>query len=105
MTAAQPALARLGSAIRDAGWSLALEVIDESRRDAAIPALERLKRAEQLGDMPTFIQELAREVERPDPSRMRHGGPLVALARDHARQRESLGFAPREVVTEFLVLR
>ncbi len=105
MTAAQPALARLGSAIREAGWSLALEVIDECLRDAAIPALERLGRAEQLGDMPTFIQELAREVERPDPSRMRHGGPLAALARDHARQRESLGFLPREVVTEFLVLR
>jgi diguanylate cyclase (GGDEF)-like protein len=105
MTAAQPALARLGTAIRDAGWSLALEVVGEGLRDAAIPALERLGRAEQLGDMPTFIQELAREVERPDPARMRYAGPLAALARDHARQRESLGFQPRDVVTEFLVLR
>jgi diguanylate cyclase (GGDEF)-like protein len=105
MTAAQPALARLGSAIRVEGWALALEVVDEGLRDDAIPMLARLGRAEQLGDMPMFIQELAREVERPDPTRMRRGGPLAALARDHARQRESLGFAPREVVTEFLVLR
>jgi diguanylate cyclase (GGDEF)-like protein len=36
---------------------------------------------------------------------MRIGGPLAAIARDHARQREALGFAPREVVTEFLLLR
>src|SRR5436190_3262019 len=90
MTAAQPALGRLGSAIRVAGWALALEVIEEGLRDDAIPMLARLGRAEQLGDMPTFIQELAREVERPDPTRMRHGGPLAALARDHARQREAL---------------
>ena len=39
------------------------------------------------------------------PERMRVGGPLAAIARDHARRREALGFAPREVVTEFLLLR
>src|SRR4051812_50191249 len=55
--------------------------------------------------MPTFITELGREVERPMPERMRIGGPLAAIARDHARNREALGFAPREVVTEFLLLR
>src|SRR4051794_13734168 len=55
--------------------------------------------------MPTFIAELGREVERPEPGRMRVGGPLAAIARDHARNREALGFAPREVVTEFLLLR
>src|SRR5438128_10127313 len=59
----------------------------------------------QLGDMPTFISELAHEVEHPEPERMRRGGPLAALARDHAREREALGFAPREIVTEFLLLR
>jgi diguanylate cyclase (GGDEF)-like protein len=36
---------------------------------------------------------------------MRVGGQLAAVARDHARRRESLGFAPREIVTEFLLLR
>src|SRR4051794_41871213 len=55
--------------------------------------------------MPTFIAELGREVESPLPGRMRVGGPLAAIARDHARQREAFGFAPREVVTEFLLLR
>src|SRR5712672_3297107 len=70
-----------------------------------ISSLVRLGRIAQLGDMPTFITELAREVERPMPERMRAGGPLAAIARDHARQREALGFAPREVVTEFLLLR
>jgi diguanylate cyclase (GGDEF)-like protein len=102
---AQPALARLGSAIRGAGWVLALEVVQEGLAGDAIPSLSRLDRVGQLGDMPTFISELAREVERPDPQRMRRGGPLAALARDHAREREALGFAPRDVVTEFLLLR
>ncbi|MDQ3824069.1 MAG: GGDEF domain-containing protein, partial [Actinomycetota bacterium] len=41
----------------------------------------------------------------PQPGRLRPGSPLAALVRDHAREREALGFAPREVVTEFLLLR
>jgi diguanylate cyclase (GGDEF)-like protein len=55
--------------------------------------------------MPTFISELGREVDTPLPGRMRVGGPLAPVARDHARQREALGFAPREIVMEFLLLR
>ena len=80
-------------------------MVEEALHDGAIPVLERLQRAAQLGDMPTFVSELAREVEQPEPGRMRRGGPLAALARDHAREREALGFAPRDVVTEFLLLR
>jgi diguanylate cyclase (GGDEF)-like protein len=102
---AQPALARLGEAIRDAGLELAAEVVDEGLEGDAIPSLARLDPGNQLGDTPTFIEELAREVEHPEPGRMRRGGPLAALTRDHARRREALGFAPREVVTEFLLLR
>ena len=105
MTAVQPALVRLGSAIREAGWELALEVVQEGLAGDAVPVLSRLDRMGQLGDMPTFISELAHEVEHPEPERMRRGGPLAALARDHAREREALGFAPRDVVTEFLLLR
>jgi diguanylate cyclase (GGDEF)-like protein len=100
-----PALQALGADLRAAGWDLALEVVDEGLADDVIPSLVRLGRVAQLGDMPTFITELGREVETPMPSRMRVGGPLAAIARDHARQREALGFAPREVVTEFLLLR
>src|SRR4051812_744109 len=99
------AVSELGASLRQAGWDLSLEVIDEGLRGDAIPSLARLGRVAQLGDMPTFIAELGREVERPEPGRMRVGGPLAAIARDHARNREALGFAPREVVTEFLLLR
>lgn len=95
----------LGAELRANGWELALEVVEEGLADDVIPSLARLGRVAQLGDMPTFIAELGREVERPMPERMRIGGPLAAIARDHARQREALGFAPREVVTEFLLLR
>jgi diguanylate cyclase (GGDEF)-like protein len=99
------ALSALGAELRSNGWELALEVVEEGLTDDVIPSLVRLGRVAQLGDMPTFIAELGREVERPMPERMRIGGPLAAIARDHARRREALGFAPREVVTEFLLLR
>jgi diguanylate cyclase (GGDEF)-like protein len=99
------ALSALGSELRANGWELALEVVEEGLTDDVVPSLVRLGRMAQLGDMPTFITELGREVERPMPERMRAGGPLAAIARDHARRREALGFAPREVVTEFLLLR
>ena len=99
------ALASLGAELRANAWELALSVVDEGLRDDVIPSLVRLGRIAQLGDVPTFITELGREVMTPAPDRMRVGGPLAAIAREHARQREALGFAPREVVTEFLLLR
>jgi diguanylate cyclase (GGDEF)-like protein len=99
------ALSALGVDLRGNGWELAVEVVEEGLAEDVVPSLVRLGRAAQLGDMPTFITELGREVELPMPERMRIGGPLAAIARDHARQREALGFAPREVVTEFLLLR
>lgn len=99
------ALTALGGELRANGWELALEIVEEGLRDDVIPSLSRLGRVAQFGDMPTFIAELGREVEMPAPERMRVGGPLAAIARDHARGREALGFAPREVVTEFLLLR
>lgn len=98
-------VSELGAELRRSGWDLALEVIHEGLRDDVIPSLARLGTVAQLGDMPTFIAELGREVQVPTPDRMRIGGPLAAIARDHARNREALGFAPREVVTEFLLLR
>ncbi len=88
-----------------AAWDLALEYIEEGLRDDAVPSLARLGQVGQLGDMPTFIAELAGELAHPEPERVRRSGPLAALVRDHAREREALGFAPREIVTEFLVLR
>ena len=99
------ALEELAAEIQASAWELALAVVEEGLLDDQIPSLQRLGRLGQLGDMPTFICELARELVDPQPERMRRGSPLAAQAREHARQREALGFAPREIVTEFLLLR
>jgi diguanylate cyclase (GGDEF)-like protein len=99
------ALSRLAEEIRLDAWELALSVVEEGLRDDVIPPLSRLGRVGQLGDVPTFVSELAHQLADPTPDRMRRGSPLAALVRDHAREREALGFAPRDIVTEFLVLR
>lgn len=98
-------LSALGDKLRSNGWELAVEAVEEGLRDDVVPSLARLGRVAQLGELPTFIAELGREVREPVPGHMRIGGPLAAIAREHARERETLGFAPREVVTEFLLLR
>jgi diguanylate cyclase (GGDEF)-like protein len=99
------AVERLAATIREAAMELAREVVEEGVRDDAIPSLERVSEVARLGDMPIFIVELAQRVGEADAEPLRRGGALAALARDHAREREALGFAPREVVTEFLLLR
>jgi diguanylate cyclase (GGDEF)-like protein len=99
------ALERLADEIREQSWDIALEVVEEGLRGDAIPSLQRLGQVGQFGDVPTFIVELSRELADPQPARLRQGGQLAALVRDHAREREALGFAPREIVTEFLILR
>ena len=99
------ALAAIAAEIRDASWSLALQVVNEAVRGQAIPSFERLDRIHQLGDIPTFITEVGRELAHPEPDRLRRGSVLAALVRDHARNRESLGFAPREILMEFFLLR
>jgi len=98
-------LDELASAVEAKAWDLAVEVVEEGLVDDQLPSLQRLGRLGQLGDMPTFIAELARELLEPWPERLRIGSALAAQARDHAREREALGFAPREIVTEFLLLR
>ena len=82
-----------------------MDVVEEGLLADQLPSLQRLGRLGQLGDMPTFIAELARELLEPQPERLAIGSALAAQARDHAREREALGFAPREIVTEFLLLR
>ena len=98
-------LAQLADEIRAEAWDLALAVVEEGLESDSIPPLARLGRTGQLGDMPTFIAELAEYLHRPRPERLLRGSPLAALVHDHAREREALGFAPRDIVTEFLVLR
>jgi diguanylate cyclase (GGDEF)-like protein len=98
-------LGELGSAISGAAWDLALEVIREALRDELVPSLDRLGRLGQLGAMPALVAEIGAELSGPEVGRMRPGSPLATLVRDHAREREALGFAPREIVTELLLLR
>src|SRR5438132_144280 len=98
-------LDQLASAIQADAWQLAVETVEEGLRDDQVPSLQRLGRLGQLGDMPTFIAELARGLVVPGRDRLPIGSPLAAQAREHAREREALGFAPREIVTEFLLLR
>ena len=100
-----PALTELGAAVRENGWLLAAEIVDEGLRDDAVPSLARLGRAAQLGDLPTFLAELGRELQEPQPGRLRIAGPAAGIAREHSRGRLLLGFSPREVVTEFMLLR
>jgi diguanylate cyclase (GGDEF)-like protein len=103
--AERDALRRLGGKIRDRGWDLALEVVEEGLADDAVPSLARVGRLGQLGGLPTFVDELGRQISDSQPRRGAHASALAALVRDHAREREALGFAPREIVTEFLLLR
>jgi diguanylate cyclase (GGDEF)-like protein len=98
-------LEELASAVQARAWELAVDVVEEGLLDDQLPSLQRLGRLGQLGDMPTFIAELARELTEPHPERLGIASALAAQARDHAREREALGFAPREIVTEFLLLR
>jgi diguanylate cyclase (GGDEF)-like protein len=99
------ALEELASEIEAEAWELALATVEEGLVDDQIPSLQRLGQVGQLGDVPSFIVELARELTDPQPERLRRGSTLAAQAREHARQREALGFAPREIVTELLLLR
>src|SRR5205823_949422 len=71
----------------------------EGLRDDVIPSLARLGELGQLGDLPSLIAELARQLEEPDSL------ALAARVRAHAQEREAIGFAPREIVAEFLLLR
>ncbi len=98
-------LAQLAGEIRAASWDLAAQVVELGLRDDSVPSFARLGRLGQIGDLPTFVGALATELEEPRPERLLRGGALAVLVRDHARSREGLGFSPREIVTEFLLLR
>jgi diguanylate cyclase (GGDEF)-like protein len=92
-------LRRLVADMRDAAMELAAEVA------AGVEALASVDEPARFGDIPIFIHELAGQIEAPEADRAARESPLASLARDHARRREELGLAPRDVVTEFLLLR
>jgi diguanylate cyclase (GGDEF)-like protein len=92
-------LRRLAAEMREEAMALAAEVA------AGVDVLGHVAAPERFGDIPIFIHELAGQIEVPEAGRAARESPLASLARDHARGREQLGFAPRDVVTEFLLLR
>jgi diguanylate cyclase (GGDEF)-like protein len=92
-------------AVEASGWDLAVATVEEGLVDDQVPSLQRLGRLGQLGDLPALIVELSRELIDPAAQRPLRGSPLAARARQHALQREALGFAPREIVAELLILR
>ena len=95
----------LADTLRRNAWELALEAVEDGMRNGAVPRLADLEPLERVGDIPAFIGELAREIADPQPARFHVASPLLELARAHATNREAYGFAPREVLTEFLLLR
>jgi diguanylate cyclase (GGDEF)-like protein len=78
--------------VRTSAWDVAVECVDRALEEGAVPSLARLGRLGQLGSLPSFVAALG---EDGDPSE---------LALDFARERESLGLAPSEIVAELLVL-
>jgi hypothetical protein len=61
-------LVRLAEEIHRSAQDLALEVVEEGLADDEIPSLGRLGRDGQLGDVPTFIDELGRQLGEPEPT-------------------------------------
>jgi diguanylate cyclase (GGDEF)-like protein len=91
--------------VEASAWDLAVATVEEGLVDDQVPSLQRLGRLGQLGDLPALVVELSRELVDPPAERLLRASPLAARAREHARQREALGFAPREIVAELLILR
>lgn len=104
-SAEESRLGELGGAISAASWDLALELVQEALRDELVPSLDRLGRLAQLGALPALVGEIGVELARAGGGPLTLGGTVAGLVRDHAREREALGFAPREIVTELLLLR
>jgi diguanylate cyclase (GGDEF)-like protein len=91
--------------IQASAWDLAGATVDEGLLDDRVPSLQPLGRLGQIGDLPALIEALLRELREPATEQLVCGSRLAAQAREHVREREALGFSPREIVTELLILR
>ncbi|MEX0817270.1 MAG: GGDEF domain-containing protein [Gaiellales bacterium] len=81
----------MAGVVQGSAWDLAVESVDEALREGAAPSLARLGRLGQLGTLPSFLAALGDD----DPKK---------LVEELARDRESLGLAPREVAAELVIL-
>lgn len=98
-------LVELAAELGAAREELAGRIVEEGLRDDRVPSLARLERRSQAGLLPSLIATLSGALCNGDTPAVGRSTPLAALVRDHARERESLGFGPREIVTEFQLLR
>jgi|1186.fasta_scaffold01671_1 diguanylate cyclase (GGDEF)-like protein len=103
--AARDGLQTLSETLREHAWELAVEAVQEGLLTGTVQRLGELGPLDRIGDIPAFVGELAREIADPQAERFAGSGALLELARAHARNREALGFTPREVLMEFLLLR
>lgn len=81
----------MAGVVQGSAWDIAVETVDEALREDAAPSLAHLGRLGQLGTLPSFLAALGDD----DPAK---------LVEDLARDRESLGLAPREVAAELVLL-
>src|SRR3954467_5984873 len=103
--AARDGLQTLSETLREHAWELAVEAVQEGLLTGTVQRLGELGPLDRIGDIPAFVGELAREIADPQAERFAGSGALLERARAHARNREALGFTPREVLMEFLLLR
>jgi diguanylate cyclase (GGDEF)-like protein len=78
--------------VKASAWDLAVECVELALEEGVAPSLTHLGRLGQLGSLPSFVAALSA------------GDDPTSLAEDFARERESLGLAPSEIVAELLVL-
>ncbi len=72
-------------------WDVAVECVEETLRSRAAPSLALLGRLGQVGPLPDLVVAL-------------RSGDALPHARAYARERESLGLGPGEIVGELLAL-
>ena len=82
----------MAGVVKTSAWDLAVECVERALEEGVAPSLEHLGRLGQLGSLPSFVAALGGDDD------------ASSLAEDFARERESLGLAPSEIVAELLVL-
>lgn len=105
-SAASNAVRELAQTMRMASWEIALRCVATAADQGVLPSLSSLTTVHQLANLPALIGGLATALIRPRPRGHLGANPvLTRLARDHAAEREAVGFSAKEIVQEFLLVR